>query len=266
MKRMIAGLCVTLVLLSACVGGDKIICTVTEASTTTTTASLTKTPVITIENVVTTAPTVTTTIVTTSPIITVPIPEPEDDAIVNVADYFENVKVDLKYATEENFTKKQIYLFEDAYLRYGTVKKLMLAAELLEAEGYGIIIWDAYRPTAAQFRLWEICPDPTYVADPNKKFSSHSRGNTVDISLYRLSDGADVEMPTGFDDFTDRADRDYSDVEKELADRAIMLENIMKDCGFKPYSGEWWHFSDSTTYDVEKGFLSDMITSDDAGK
>lgn len=209
------------------------------------------------------ATTTSSTTTTEAAVTTAPIVIPSDGDFVNVADYIENMRVDLKYATENNFTKKIIYLFGDAYLRYGTVKKLAIAADLLEKEGYGLIIWDAYRPTAAQFRLWEICPDPTYVADPNKKFSSHSRGNTVDISLYRLSDGEEVEMPTGFDDFTKKADRDYSDVEKELADRAIMLEDIMRSCGFKPYSGEWWHFSDNDSYDVDTEFLSDAVTSSD---
>lgn len=219
--------------------------TTTVPVTTTVPITTTTSPITTTKAAVTTAPNV--------------IPNNED--FVKIADYIENLKVDLKYATENNFTKEIIYLFDDAYLRYGTVQKLAHAADLLGKEGYGLIIWDAYRPPAAQFRLWEICPDPTYVADPNKKFSSHSRGNTVDISIYRLSDGEEVEMPTGFDDFTKKADRDYSDVEKELADRAIMLENIMKSCGFKPYSGEWWHFSDNDSYDVDANFLSDLVTS-----
>lgn len=233
--------------------------------TTTTFGITTTTPTTTIVPTATTFPITTTSPITTTEaaVTTAPMVMPNDGDFVKVADYIENIRVDLKYATENNFTKKIIYLFDDAYLRYGTVKKLALAADLLEKEGYGLIVWDAYRPPAAQFRLWEICPDPTYVADPNKKFSSHSRGNTVDISLYRLSDGKEVEMPTGFDDFTKKADRDYSDVEKELADRAIMLENIMKSCGFKPYSGEWWHFSDNDSYDVDTEFLSDAVTSSD---
>ena len=65
----------------------------------------------------------------------------------------------------------------------------------------------------AQFKLWEICPNPIYVANPNKGFSKHSRGNTVDITIVSLS-GEKVEMPSGFDDFTKKADRDYSDVSK----------------------------------------------------
>lgn len=267
---MITCLAVTLILLSACAVGDKTISINVGVTAAPTTAAITVEPIITTEPIVTTETVVTTEkAVATAPVTTVEppsVPPPKDEDIVDITKYVPNVRVDLKYSTVDNFTKKQIYLFEDAYLRYGTVKKLTKAAEMLGTEGYGIIVWDAYRPIAAQFRLWEICPDPTYVADPNKKYSSHSRANTVDISLYRLSDGAEVEMPTGFDDFTDKADRDYSDVEKERAELAIMLEDIMKECGFKPYSGEWWHFSDSESYDVEKDLLSDMITSDDVDK
>jgi len=94
----------------------------------------------------------------------------------------------------------------------------------------------------------------TYVANPQNGFSSHSRGNTVDVTLVTL-EGEAVEMPTEFDDFSLLADRDYSDVPEEAAQNAILLETIMTECGFKPYSGEWWHFSDVDTYPVEDSFV-----------
>lgn len=186
-----------------------------------------------------------------------------DDTFVLVRDYIPSVSVDLKYATEDNFTGEIIYDFTDAYLRSGTVKKLQAAAEQLAQDGYALKIWDAFRPPAAQFRLWEICPDPTYVSNPNNGFSSHSRGNTLDITLVDAQ-GNEVEMPTGFDDFSPLADRDYSDVNSTAAANAQYLESIMLDCGFHAYRGEWWHFSDSTSYDVEQDFLSDQIHTDGA--
>lgn len=181
-----------------------------------------------------------------------PLPAPAD--FVPVRNYIPGVRVDLKYAGEDNFTGQVIYDFTEAYLRYATVQKLSAAQEALAAEGYALLIWDAFRPAEAQFRLWEVCPDPVYVANPEKGVSSHSRGNTVDVTLV-LADGTPVEMPTGFDDFSPLADRNYSDVPESAAANARLLENVMTDCGFKPYAGEWWHFSDTDSYPVEEGFV-----------
>ena len=184
----------------------------------------------------------------------VPEPAPEPGDLVLVTDYISNIRVDLKYAGENNFTGQTIYDFTEAYLRYGTVQKLAAAQEILDAEGYSLLIWDAFRPPEAQFRLWEVCPDPVYVANPEKGFSSHSRGNTVDVTL-TLKDGSPVETPSGFDDFYPLADRDYSDVPEAAAANARLLEDVMTDCGFKPYSGEWWHFSDTDSYPVKEDFV-----------
>lgn len=174
---------------------------------------------------------------------------PADDEMVLILDYIPDMVIDLKYATTDNFTGQVIYDDDDAYLRYGTVKKLMQVQDELKKYGYKLLLWDGYRPVAAQYKLWDICPDSTYVANPNNGFSKHSRGNTVDITLLTL-DGQPVEMPTGFDDFTKKADRDYGDVSVAAAEHSQMLEDIMEAAGFKGYSGEWWHYSDNTEYPV----------------
>lgn len=161
------------------------------------------------------------------------VPEPDDTAFVRVADYIPDVIVDLKYATDKNFTGQTICTFQDAYLRYGTVKKLSVAADELRGQGYRLLIWDAFRPISAQWKLWDACPNAA--SDPNKGYSSHSRGNTVDVTLTQ-SDGSPVKMPTDFDDFTAHADRDYSDVAQTPAQNATLLEKVMKENGFKPYS------------------------------
>ncbi|MBE6156362.1 MAG: hypothetical protein E7161_01270 [Firmicutes bacterium] len=177
--------------------------------------------------------------------------EISDDELVKILDYIPNAIIDLKYATTDNFTGQIIYENSDALLRYGTIKKLMKVQDELNRNGYTLIIWDAYRPVAAQFKLWDIYPDSKYVSDPNKGYSSHSRGNTLDLTIIKL-DGTSVEMPTGFDDFTTKADRNYEDVSAEAKKNAEFLENIMKTYGFKGYSGEWWHYSDEIKYDVIK--------------
>ena len=189
----------------------------------------------------------------TTPPQTITQPEPGDDDFVKVVRYIPDIVIDLRYSTENNFTSQQIYDFSDVWLRYGTVKKLMLVQEELKQNGYGLKIWDGFRPPSAQFKLWDICPDPTYVSNPNNGFSSHSRGNTVDITLV-YTDGTELTMPTGFDDFSKLADRDYSDCSKEATDNALFLEQLMIKHGFKPYSGEWWHFTDTQSYPVDEAF------------
>lgn len=183
----------------------------------------------------------------------IPWQEPEDGEFVRVLDYIPDIFQELPYATEDNFTSQVIYDFPDAYLRYGTVKKLASVQKALAEKGYSLKIWDGFRPTSAQWRLWEICPDSTYVSDPTKGYSSHSRGNTVDITLV-FADGTEVEMPTGFDDFTHYADRDYGDCTHEAAKNARLLESAMKEYGFSAYFGEWWHFSDTDSYEVAEDF------------
>ena len=180
-------------------------------------------------------------------------PEPADDQFVKVADYIPDIVTDLRYAGEDNFTGQRIYGFSDAWLRYGTVKKLMAVQADLKERGLSLKIWDAFRPVSAQCALWEVCPDPTYVANPNNGFSSHSRGNTVDVTLV-YADGSEAKMPTGFDNFSKLADRDYSDCGEEAARNAKLLEEIMTAHGFSGYFGEWWHFSDTVRYEVEKDF------------
>ena len=178
-----------------------------------------------------------------------PSPEPEDGDLVLVRDYIPSIYVDLRYATTDNFTGQRIYDFRDAQLRYGTVKKLARVQEALLAQGYSLKIWDAYRPVSAQYALWEVCPNSAYVANPNTGYSSHSRGNTVDLTLVR-ADGSVISMPSDFDTFSALADRDYSDVSAEAQENVRILERAMQAEGFVGYSAEWWHYTDSTPYDV----------------
>lgn len=173
--------------------------------------------------------------------------EPADEELVRVQDYIPMIVVDLKYATEDNFTGTVIYDFTDAYLRYGTVKKLAEAEKEFESLGMRIKIWDAYRPVEAQEKLWEVYPDPVYVADPSYGITSHSRGDTIDCTLVYM-DGSDVEMPTGFDDFSPMADRYYDDCSENAANNARLMEEIMYAHGFTGYEGEWWDFSDEYQY------------------
>ena len=180
--------------------------------------------------------------------------EPEDEDFVRIIDYIPTARVELAYATVNNFTGYRIYDFTDAYLRYGTVKKLMKVSEELAGQGIGLIIWDGFRPAAAQAKLWEICPDPTFVSHPVTGRRTHCRGNTVDISLYDLKTGEELPVPTGYDNFTAYADRDYSDCSQAVAANAELLEQTMEKNGFTSYFAEWWHFSDTQDYPIDEYF------------
>lgn len=182
---------------------------------------------------------------------TVPLFAPEPDALVRVLDYLPGCRQFLPYASEDNLTETVIYDFYDAYLRYGTVKKLMLAAQELQQQGYHLLIWDGFRPMEAQQTLQQIRPDDT--ADPETGIHDHSRGNTVDLTLMD-SDGVLVEMPTGFDEFTPKADREYSDCTEAAAANAKLLETVMEKYGFEGCGEEWWHFTDTQEYPAAEDF------------
>ena len=176
--------------------------------------------------------------------------EPEDDEYVLVNKYIPDIYVELMYATDNNFTGVRIYDFTDAYLRYGTVKKLANVQTELKEQGYSLKIWDAYRPFEAQQKLWEVYPDPNYVANPANGMKKHNLGGTVDITMV-AADGSVISMPTEFDDFSLKADRDYSDIEDEEAVKNVMiLQNAMENNGFTGYQGEWWDYSDTVEYEA----------------
>jgi len=185
--------------------------------------------------------------------------DPKDTDLVRVRDFIPDILEDIKYATEDNFTGTVIYSFQDVYLRYGTVKKLIAVQEELRILGLGLKIWDGFRPVSAQFKLWDILPDDTYVANPNKGFSNHSRGNAVDLTMVDAN-GKELEMPTAFDDFSSRADRDYSEIPEMPRAHAELLQQIMERHGFQGYYGEWWHFNDTRRYDVETVFDPEIIS------
>lgn len=180
-------------------------------------------------------------------------PVEENDTFVNVQEYIPDVHVELRYATMDNFVGQVIYDSTDVYLRYGTVVKLMEVQQALRLQGLSLKIWDAFRPASAQYKLWAAKPDPEFVANPQTGFSNHTRGNTVDVTIVD-KDGNELEMPSDFDDFTENADRDYSECTAEATKNAELLEELMYENGFTGYESEWWHFVDSDSYPVDEYF------------
>ena len=173
--------------------------------------------------------------------------EPYDNELVRVSTYIPNIVEDQRYSTENNIAGSAIYGFSDVWLRYGTIKKLKVAQEFLNEKGYSLKIWDGYRPPYAQQKLWDAVANPLYVTNPNTGRSSHSRGKTVDVTLV-LIDGTDIEMPSDYDDFSKRGDRNYDDVSEEAKANVLCLENAMKFAGFNEYKNEWWQYTDTKQF------------------
>lgn len=153
---------------------------------------------------------------------------------------------DVRYATTDNFTHKKLYNQAYCFLRKGTAEKLAAANREFMANGYRLEIYDAYRPYSVQKKLYAVVPsDESYfIADPYKHGSNHNRGCAVDVTLVRL-DGSSVEMPTGFDNFSEKARITYDGCSKtEIKDREL-LASVMVRHGFERLNCEWWHFDDT---------------------
>jgi len=159
---------------------------------------------------------------------------------LNVQRALPSVMVQLRYAGPDNITGKPIYPSQTAWLHRDTIRALKNVVRRLSDQGYRLVIWDAYRPPYAQWKLWEAYPDPEYVADP-RTFSRHSRGTTVDVTLADKK-GNLLEMATDFDVFTERADHDLEDLEPEIRERVHTLRMAMFDNGFRGVPAEWWHY------------------------
>lgn len=177
-------------------------------------------------------------------------PERQDGDMVNVKDYIPDIFVELKYASTDNITGLMIYDFQDAYLRYGTVKKLMQVQENLRSQGLSLKIWDAFRPADAQFTIWNAYSNATFVTNPNVTYADNTYGNAVDITVVDAN-GVELEMPTGFDVYTSLADRNYGDCGEEATANATMLQEMMEAAGFSYTQTTWWHFTDTDNYSAE---------------
>lgn len=148
--------------------------------------------------------------------------------------------LDIRYATENNFTHSKLYPVARCLLRREAAESLSSVQRDLRQQGLGLKIYDGYRPLAIQKKLWEAVPDERYVANPAKG-SRHNRGAAVDITMVD-SLGREVEMPTPYDDFSVKAHRDFTKLPEAAVRNRTLLEEVMIRHGFIPLSTEWWHF------------------------
>lgn len=165
----------------------------------------------------------------------------DDTTFVNLKDYSSDFVYNMKYATEDNFLKSKVYDCEACYLRYKTVKSLLIANQKFLKKGYRIMLYDCYRPYSIQKKMFEIVPNPKYVADP-KKGSIHNRGGAVDISLVDAN-GKELDMGTAFDFFGVEASHDYEQLSDEVRANRKLLRKIMTQSNFRIFESEWWHYN-----------------------
>lgn len=165
-----------------------------------------------------------------------------NNLMIDLEKYIPDVVLDIRYAGTNNFTGKQIYTAPKAFLRRPAADSLLKIQQILAQEGLGLKIYDAYRPYAGTLYFYEVYPDTTFVAAPWKG-SIHNRGVAVDLTLINLATGEELQMPTPFDEFSDRASHSFMDADSTvLANRAKLLK-IMTENGFTMYEHEWWHFN-----------------------
>ncbi|MCT7967746.1 M15 family metallopeptidase [Laspinema sp. D1] len=169
-------------------------------------------------------------------------PQSEGENLVDIQDINPNITLDIRYATANNFLNVKLYSVPRCLLRTSVAQKLSRVQEQLQPMGLGLKVFDCYRPLSVTRKMWEVLPDPRYVANPARG-SRHNRGAAVDLTLIDAM-GNELEMPTDFDDFSDRAARDYpgTDVSPQARQNSQLLESVMTQQGFIPLITEWWHF------------------------
>jgi len=180
-----------------------------------------------------------------APLVPAPGPPPGPSTgerdLVDAVEAVPGLALDIRYATESNFTGRKLYDAARCLLRPQVARDLAKAQAILKPKGYGLKAWDCYRPFSVQKKLWEVMPVSGLVAPPAKGGSNHNRGAAVDVTLIKL-DGSEVQMPTSYDDFSKAARINSTLPSKEAQKHRTILQDAMIRAGFKPMYMEWWHF------------------------
>ena len=164
-----------------------------------------------------------------------------DHELIDVARAVPGLALDVRYATTNNFMHRVLYPVARVFLRAPAARALADVQRELAPQGLGLKVFDGYRPYRVTETMWEAIRNPDFVADPAKG-SRHNRGAAVDLTLIDLATGAELPMPTPYDDFTTRARQDFSDLPAEVLTNRARLRELMVRHGFAPLPSEWWHF------------------------
>ncbi len=163
--------------------------------------------------------------------------------LVEIVTLDSTIHLDIRYATPGNFMRRPMYAQARAFLQRPAAEALLRAHRRLRAMGYGILVFDGYRPWRVTREFWDETPPSrrSFVADP-RTGSRHNRGCAVDCSLYDLRTGQEVAMPTPYDDFTGAAAARAAAGTAPERERRDLLRRVMEGEGFRVESNEWWHF------------------------
>jgi CubicO group peptidase (beta-lactamase class C family)/D-alanyl-D-alanine dipeptidase len=163
--------------------------------------------------------------------------------LVDVTSLDKTIELDVRYATTNNFAGTPFYTSAKAYLQKPAAEALVRVHKKLGAQGYGLLVFDGYRPWSVTKMFWDATPPKfhTFVADPAKG-SRHNRGCAVDLTLYDRKTGKPMEMPGGYDEFSDRSYPDYLGGTSRQRYYRDLLRHAMEEEGFAVYEAEWWHF------------------------
>jgi len=151
--------------------------------------------------------------------------------------------LEIRYATANNFVGRPVYKEARAFLQRPAAEALVRAHDKLKVQGYGLLIFDGYRPWSVTKLFWDITPadKKEFVADPQEG-SRHNRGCAVDLTLFDLKTGKEVQMPGVYDEMTERSDIDYAGGTEESRRLRDILRTAMESEGFTVYDPEWWHY------------------------
>jgi len=154
-----------------------------------------------------------------------------------------SIKLDIRYATANNFMGKQVYPEARAFLQKPAAEAIVRVHKKLKKQGLGLVIYDGYRPWTITKLFWDsVTPDKRmFVADPSKG-SKHNRGCAVDLGIFDLKTGVAIPMPSGYDEFSERASPKYAGGTDEERRNRELLRSLMEAEGFVVNENEWWHF------------------------
>ncbi|NJC28121.1 M15 family metallopeptidase [Neolewinella antarctica] len=152
------------------------------------------------------------------------------------------ILLDLRYATENNFMKQQVYDCGRCFYRKEVARALARVQGTLKAQGLGLKMYDCYRPAPYQQRLWDILPDARYVARPSRG-SLHSRGAAADLTIVTLATGEELDMGTTYDFFGEAAYTTTTDLPADVLANRALFQAAMRAEGFGTIRTEWWHFN-----------------------
>ena len=163
-------------------------------------------------------------------------------AMVDLSQMITDIQFDLRYATTNNFMHQKLYPpIKTTYLRKAAADSLTFVQQDLKEKGFGLKIFDAYRPYSVTEKLWEPVKDDRYAADP-KKGSGHNRGIALDLTIIKLINKDELNMGTGFDNFSDTAHHTFKNLPETVLQNRLLLKTTMEKHGFKALDTEWWHY------------------------